>query len=57
MWTTGRLRATRSREQLVRDNPGPRAVLNAIERLANGYEGSIRHLKAEVSLKEGQLRD
>ena len=49
--------ATRCREQLVRDNPGPRAVLNALERLANGYEGSIRHLKAEIAVKEGQHRD
>ena len=49
--------ATRSREQLVRDNPGPRAVLNALERLANGYESSIRHLKADIAIKEGQHRD
>ena len=30
--------AVRCREQLMRDNPGPRAVLNALERLADGYE-------------------
>ena len=29
---------SRCREQLIRDNPGPRAVLNALERLADGYE-------------------
>ncbi len=49
--------AVRCREQLVRDNPGPRAVLNALERLADRYEGDIRHLKAEIAVKEGQLRD
>ena len=49
--------AVRCREQLIRDNPGPRAVLNALERLADGYEGDIRHLKAEIALKEGQLKD
>jgi len=48
---------TRCREQLVRDNPGPRAVLNALERLANGYESGIGYLKAEIAVKEGQLRD
>ena len=49
--------ATRCREILVRDNPGPRAVLNALERLANGYGEDIRHRRAEIALKEGQLRD
>lgn len=32
-------------------------MLNALERLADGYESDIRHLKAEITLKEGQLRD
>ena len=49
--------ATRCRETLVRDNPGPRAVLNAIERLANGYEWGCSSLKADIAVKEGQLRD
>jgi hypothetical protein len=49
--------AVRCREQLIRDNPGPRAVLNALERLADGYEDDIRHLKAEIALKEGQFKD
>jgi N12 class adenine-specific DNA methylase len=49
--------AARCRETLMRDNPGPRAVLNALERLASGYGDDIRHLKAEIMLKEGQLRD
>ena len=48
---------TRCREQLVRDNPGPRAVLNALERLANGYEKGIGYLKAEIAVKGGQHRD
>jgi hypothetical protein len=41
----------------MRDNPGPRAVLNALERLADGYETDIRGYEAEIALKEGQLRD
>ena len=49
--------AVRCREQLMRDNPGPLAVLNAIKRLANGYEEKIEHLRANVAVKEGQLRD
>jgi hypothetical protein len=49
--------AVRCRETLMRDNPGPRAVLNALERLADGYEGDIRQLKAEIALKKGQLKD
>jgi hypothetical protein len=32
-------------------------VLNAPDRLADGYEARCRHLKAEIALEEGQLRD
>ncbi|WP_422927530.1 hypothetical protein [Singulisphaera sp. PoT] len=49
--------SVRCREQLLRDNPGPRAVLNALERLADGYGWEMRHLRADIALKEGQLRD
>jgi hypothetical protein len=49
--------AARCRETLMRDNPGPRAVLNALERLAGGYDDDIRYLKSEIALKEGQHRD
>jgi hypothetical protein len=49
--------AVRCREQLLRDNPGPRAVLNALERLANGYDYDCRSLRADIAVKQGQLRD
>ena len=49
--------AVRCRETLMRDNPGPRAVLNALERLADSYEGGIRQLRADISVTAGQLRD
>ena len=49
--------AVRCREMLMRDNPGPRAVLNALERLADGYEAGIHHLKADISVKVSHLRD
>jgi hypothetical protein len=47
----------RCRETLFRDHPGPRAVLNALERLAGGYEYDCRHWKAEIAVKQGQLKD
>ena len=49
--------AVRCREQLLRDNPGPRAVLNALQRLADGYDYDCRSLRAEIGVKQGQLRD
>jgi hypothetical protein len=49
--------ATRCREQLLRDNPGPRAVLNALERLANSYDYACRSNRAEIGVKQGQLKD
>jgi N12 class adenine-specific DNA methylase len=49
--------AVRCREQMMRDNPGPRAVLNALERLADGYERDSRHLRGEIGVKQGQLKD
>ena len=43
--------------QMVRDNPGPRAVLNAVERLVGGYEHEREDIQAEIALKQGQLKD
>jgi hypothetical protein len=48
---------TRCRETLMRDNPGPRAVLYALERLANGYDYDCWSIRAEFGVKQGQLRD
>ncbi len=45
------------RAQMVRENPGPRAVLNALERLAEGYAGEIAHVKEDLSVAQGQERD
>jgi hypothetical protein len=45
--------AMRCRGQLVRDNPGPRAIPNALERLADGYGRDIGHLRAEIAIKQG----
>jgi hypothetical protein len=48
---------TRFREQLMRENPGPRAVLNALERLVADYEPEIKHVRGSTALKRDQLRD
>lgn len=47
----------RSRETLLRDNPGPRAVLNALDRLARGYGHGCESLRADIAVKQGQLTD
>jgi N12 class adenine-specific DNA methylase len=42
---------------LSKDHHGPRAVLNALERLADGYESQCRSVERERAIAEGQLRD
>src|SRR5438128_1788918 len=42
---------------LSRDHQGPRAVLNALERLANGYGSDIVRVRQDLSIAESQLRD
>ncbi len=46
-----------SRLATMRDNPGPRAVLNAAERLIDGYGAERDDVRADVAVKQGQLRD
>jgi len=43
--------------QLSRDHQGPRAVLNALERLAGGYESECTRLRNDLAIAESQLRD
>lgn len=43
--------------QLGRDSQGPRAVLNALERLFSSYEGRAEELRRELSLTEVKLSD
>lgn len=45
------------RSTLSRDHQGPRAVLNALERLANGYASDIARISQDLSIAESQLRD
>jgi N12 class adenine-specific DNA methylase len=45
------------RSQLSRDRQGPRAVLNALERLAGGYGNECSRLRQDLTIAETQLRD
>ncbi|MCC7290428.1 MAG: DEAD/DEAH box helicase family protein [Phycisphaerales bacterium] len=49
--------ATARHDRLIRGNPGPRAVLNALERLAAGYGPEIARVRRDQSIAESQLRD
>jgi len=42
---------------LSRDHRGPRAVLNALDRLAGGYPGQCEAARQELAIAQGQLRD
>ncbi|HLJ95434.1 MAG TPA: DEAD/DEAH box helicase family protein [Gemmataceae bacterium] len=42
---------------LSRDHQGPRAVLNALERLLSGYGSDIARVRQDLAIAESQLRD
>jgi len=42
---------------LSRDSHGPRAVLNALDRLAGGYEGQAASARQDLAIAKAQLRD
>jgi N12 class adenine-specific DNA methylase len=43
--------------QLSREHHGPRAVLNALDRLAGGYGSDAARVRQDLAVAEGQLRD
>jgi hypothetical protein len=49
--------ATTRLDTLSRDHHGPRAVLNALERLATAYSSECVRAKQDLSIAESQLRD
>ena len=49
--------ATMRLDTLSRDHHGPRAVLNALERLANAYGSECARVKQDLAIAESQLRD
>ena len=53
---TSKERSTR-RSMLSREHQGPRAVLNALERLAGGYGSECDRLRQDLAIAESQLRD
>ncbi|GMU38908.1 MAG: hypothetical protein AMXMBFR22_30990 [Phycisphaerae bacterium] len=48
---------TQRREQLLRGHHGPRAVLNALDRLAASYGSEIERIERDLTVAEAQLRD
>ncbi len=51
------LEGATTRHAMIARDAGPRAVLNALGRLADGYEGQIAASRKELAIAEGQLRD
>jgi hypothetical protein len=49
--------ATTRQSMLSREHHGPRAVLNAVERLATAYGSECDRLRKELAIAEAQLRD
>jgi N12 class adenine-specific DNA methylase len=49
--------ATTRHDTLSRDHHGPRAILNALERLAGAYGSECTRVQQDLSIAEAQLRD
>jgi N12 class adenine-specific DNA methylase len=45
------------KDTLSREHQGPRAVLNAVERLARGYGAECERSRKDLEIAQGQLRD
>jgi N12 class adenine-specific DNA methylase len=45
------------KDTLSREHQGPRAVLNAVERLARGYGVEVERTRQDLGIAEAQLRD
>src|SRR5262249_39239403 len=49
--------AARRQSMLSREHHGPRAILNAVERLANAYGSECSRVRQDLAIAESQLRD
>jgi hypothetical protein len=49
--------AVARQSSLSREHQGPRAVLNALERLAGGYDSECDRIRQDLAIAEAQLRD
>jgi N12 class adenine-specific DNA methylase len=45
------------RTEPLGDHHGPRAVINAVERLARSYPSAVKSVQQDLNIAEGQLRD
>jgi hypothetical protein len=45
------------KDTLVRENPRPRAVLNAVERLVRGYRAECEDSQSLLTIAKEQLKD
>src|SRR5207253_3217745 len=50
-------RAVTRTDTLPREHQGPRAVLNALERIARGYGTETERTREDLGIAEAQLRD
>lgn len=48
---------TTRQESLSRDHPGPRAVLNAVDRLTDSYQAQCEKTRQDIAFAESQLHD
>ena len=48
---------TTRQDRLAREHQGPRAVLNALDRLAGAYDAVIARTRQDLNIAEAQLRD
>ncbi len=48
---------TTRQSMLAKEHHGPRAMLNSLERLANGYNSQCETTQQDLTIAEGQLRD
>ena len=49
--------ATTCREAMSRDHHGPRAIMNAVDRLIGSFEARLTSTRDDLALAESQLRD
>lgn len=49
--------ATTRRSMLSREHHGPRAILNALERLVSAYDSECARVRQDLAIAEAQLRD
>jgi hypothetical protein len=49
--------ATERHWQLAKESQGPRAVMNALQRLVQSYSERVEHVQSDITIGQNQLRD